>query len=123
MEHLISNKTKSPLLNFYKAKLKKKELNNKSNNLIFGNTSNQKILKTFKKEIINDKNKVNQMKYKTSKNSPNSSLINYSNRYSKIDSSQQQIRILQKVSEHDYLFFRHRKQPLCRRATRRTDKG
>ena len=86
MEHLISNKTKSPLLNFYKAKLKKKELSNKSNNLIFGNTSNQKILKTFKKEIINDKNKVNQLKYKTSKNSPNSSLINYSNRYSKIDS-------------------------------------
>ena len=66
MEHLIPNQAKNPLLNFYKARLKKKELNNKTNNLIFGHNSNQKILKTFKKEIINDKNKIGQMKYKKS---------------------------------------------------------
>ena len=88
MDYLISNKTKNPLLNFYKAKLKKKELINKSNNFIFGNNSNQKILKTFKREISNDKNKIGQMKYKTSKNSPNSSLINYTNRGGQIESKE-----------------------------------
>ena len=86
MDYVIANKTKSPLINFYKAKLKKKELINKSNN-IFGNQSNQKILKTFKREISNDKNKLGQMKYKTSKNSPNSSLVKYSNRGGQMDSN------------------------------------
>ena len=86
MKHLFANKDKSPILSFYKTKIKKKELNNKSNNLIFENASNQKILKTFKKEVSNRKKNLGQMKYKTSKNSPNSSLINSSNRYSKLDS-------------------------------------
>ena len=105
MEHLIPKQTKNPLLNFYKAKLKKKELTNKTNNLIFGHSSNQKILKTFKKEILNDKNKIGQMKYKTSKNSPNSSLINYSNRNSKIDSrdfSKKDI-IVNKINKNNYI--------------------
>ena len=84
------HKMKNPLINFNKVKFRKKELFNKSNNLIshnmiFNNPSNQKVLKTFKKEISNDKNKLSQMKYKTSKNSPNSSL-NYSNRGRKISS-------------------------------------
>ena len=101
MEHLIPNKAKNPLINFYKAKLRKKELNNKSNNLIFANNSNQKILKTFKREIINDKNKLNQMKYKTSKNSPNSSLINNSNRYNKNDSKKDII--VNKINHNNYI--------------------
>ena len=87
MDYVLANKTKNPLLNFYKAKLKKKELINKSNNILFGNQSNQKILKTFKREISSDKNKLGQMKYKTSKNSPNSSLIKYTNRGGQIDSN------------------------------------
>ena len=37
MDYLISNKSKNPLLNFYKSKLKKKEIINKSNNLYFNN--------------------------------------------------------------------------------------
>ena len=86
---------------FHKAKIKKKELNNKSNNLIFVNNSNQKILKTFKRENINDKNKLNQMKYKTSKNSPNSSLINNSNRYNKNDSKKDII--VNKINQNNYI--------------------
>ena len=105
MEHLIPNQAKNPLLNFYKARLKKKELTNKTNNLMFGHSSNQKILKTFKKEILNEKNKIGQAKYKTSKNSPNSSLINYSNRNSKLDSrdfSKKDI-IVNKINKNNYI--------------------
>jgi len=87
MDYLISKKTKNPLLNFYKAKLKKKDIINKSNNIIFNNGSNQKNLKTFRKES-KDKNKAGSIKYKTSKNSPNSSLIRFSNRIGQIDSKE-----------------------------------
>ena len=87
MDYLITNKSKNPLLNFYKAKLKKKDIINKSNNIIFNNGSNQKNLKTFRKES-KDKNKAGSIKYKTSKNSPNSSLIRFSNRIGQIDSKE-----------------------------------
>ena len=102
MYYVIANKTKNPLMNFYKAKLKKKELINKSNN-IFGNQSNQKILKTFRREISNDKNKLGQMKYKTSKNSPNSSLVKYSIRGGKNDSNNISKRdiIINKISNNN----------------------
>jgi hypothetical protein len=110
MDYVFSNKTKNPLMNFYKAKLKKKELINKSNN-IFGNQSNQKILKTFKREISNDKNKLGQMKYKTSKNSPNSSLAKYSNRGGKNDSnniSKKDI-IINKISNNNKYISKNKK--------------
>ena len=100
----MANKTKSPLLNFYKAKLKKKELINKSNN-IFGNQSNQKILKTFKREISNDKNKLGQMKYKTSKNSPNSSLVKYNNRGGQIENISKKDIIINKISNNNNNFI------------------
>jgi hypothetical protein len=86
MDYLITNKSKNPLLNFYKAKLKKKDIINKSN-MILNNGSNQKNLKTFRKES-KDKNKAGSIKYKTSKNSPNSSLIRFSNRIGQIDSKE-----------------------------------
>ena len=88
MDYLISNKSKNPLLNFYKSKLKKKEIINKSNNINFNNITNQKNLKTFRKEISKDKHKTGSIKYKTSKNSPNSSLIRFSNRIGQLDSKE-----------------------------------
>ena len=88
MDYLISNKSKNPLLNFYKSKLKKKEIINKSNNINFNKVSNQKNLKTFRKEISKDKHKNGSIKYKTSKNSPNSSLIRFSNRIGQLDSKE-----------------------------------
>ena len=88
MDYLISNKSKNPLLNFYKSKLKKKEIINKSNNINFNKISNQKNLKTFRKEISKDKHKTGSIKYKTSKNSPNSSLIRFSNRIGQLDSKE-----------------------------------
>ena len=87
MDSLISKKTKSPLLKFYKSKLLKKDLINKSNNMIFNKDDlNRQNLKTFRKEISKNKNKTNSLNFKTSKNSPNSSIIRYSNKEGQIES-------------------------------------
>ena len=68
-----NKQTKSPMLRFHKPKQKKISETNRTNVAAFNNVLGKNFLNTFRKSTSKDKNK-NNLKYKTSKNSPNSSL-------------------------------------------------
>ena len=72
INHNNNNKqTKSPMLRFHKPKQKKMSDINRSNAGIFSGVTSKNFLNTFRKSTSRDKSN---LKYKTSKNSPNSSL-------------------------------------------------
>ena len=67
-----SKQTKSPMLHFHKAKQKKISDSNRTNASNFNCVPGKNFLNTFRKSTSKDKS--TNLKYKTSKNSPNSSL-------------------------------------------------
>ena len=66
-----NKQTKSPMLRFQKPKQKKVSESNRTNFAAFNGVSGKNFLNTFRKSTSKDKSN---LKYKTSKNSPNSSL-------------------------------------------------
>ena len=71
INHNSNKQTKSPMLRFHKPKQKKISESNRTNAAIFSGVSGKNFLNTFRKSTSKDKTN---LKYKTSKNSPNSSL-------------------------------------------------
>jgi hypothetical protein len=70
INHNNNKQTKSPMLRFHKPKQKKISDSNRTN-AAFSGVSGKNFLNTFRKSTSKDKSN---LKYKTSKNSPNSSL-------------------------------------------------
>ena len=66
-----NKQTKSPMLRFHKPKQKKISESNRTNAAVFNGVYGKNFLNTFRKSTSKDKSN---LKYKTSKNSPNSSL-------------------------------------------------
>ena len=60
---------KNPIFNFQKSKLKKKTDNIRSHIRLSNNSSGKTFLNSFRKSTSRDKNKNDNLKYKTSKNS------------------------------------------------------
>ena len=71
INHNSNKQTKSPMLRYHKPKQKKISDSNRTNAAVFNCVTGKNFLNTFRKSTSKDKSN---LKYKTSKNSPNSSL-------------------------------------------------